>query len=142
MVTGDGKGLAGRQADKSRGGSGDGRTTVRRTTNRFQGGDDGGRTQGEDRREQEQEEPGGTLTTAMKATHGGADRGRSHGGGRDDISRGPTNGGGAGGRGARGGDGEPMSQGNGPRRIPGIRGWRQRQGILQPRHQWRMADLW
>ncbi len=28
-------------------------------------------------------------------------------------SRGPTNGGGAGGGGARGGDGEPMSQGNG-----------------------------
>ncbi len=69
-------------------------------------------TEGEPRREQEQEEPGGTLTTAMKATHGGADRGRSHGGGRDDISRGPTDGGGAGGRGARGGDGEPMSQGN------------------------------
>ncbi len=49
----------------------------------------------------------------MKATHGGADKGRSHGGGRADVSRGPTNGGGAGGGGARGGDGEPMSQGNG-----------------------------
>uniref|UniRef100_A0A671SXJ8 mitogen-activated protein kinase kinase kinase n=1 Tax=Sinocyclocheilus anshuiensis TaxID=1608454 RepID=A0A671SXJ8_9TELE len=39
----------------------------------------------------------------MKATHGGAEGGRSHGGGRADDSRGLTD----------GGDGEPMSQGDG-----------------------------
>ncbi|KAL1248940.1 hypothetical protein QQF64_022258 [Cirrhinus molitorella] len=42
------------------------------------------------------------------AAHGGADRGRNHGGGRADDSRGPTDGGGAGG--ARGG--EPMIRGD------------------------------
>jgi len=39
----------------------------------------------------------------MMVTHGGADGERSHGGGRADNSRGPTDG---------GGDGEPMSQGD------------------------------
>ncbi len=58
------------------------------------------------RREEEQEEPGGTQTAAMMAAYGGADRGKSHGGGRAD-------GGGAGGRGAQGGDGEPTIQGDG-----------------------------
>ncbi|KAI2644827.1 tRNA modification GTPase MnmE [Labeo rohita] len=48
----------------------------------------------------------------MKVTHGGAVGGRSHGGEKADDSRGPTNSGGAGGRGALGGDGKPMSQGD------------------------------
>ncbi len=56
----------------------------------------------------EQAEPNGTQATAVKTTHGGADGGRSHGGGRADDSRGLTDGGGAGGGGVRGG--EPMSQ--------------------------------
>lgn len=47
---------------------------------RSQGGADGGRSQ-------EQEEPGGTQTTARKAAHGGADGGRSHNEGRADDSR-------------------------------------------------------
>ncbi len=84
-------------------------------TNKVQGGDyrgrrqgrpDGRRSQGEDRRDLEQEEPGGTQAAAMKATHGGVDGGKSHGGGRSADSRGPTDGGGA-------RDREPMSQGNG-----------------------------
>ncbi len=50
---------------------------------------------------------------ARETAHGGADGGRSHGGGRADDSRGPTYGGRAGGRGAQGGDGEPISQGDG-----------------------------
>ncbi len=50
-------------------------------TNRVQGGDDGGRSQDGDRRDLEQEESGGTQAAAMKATHSGADAGRSHGGG-------------------------------------------------------------
>ncbi len=91
MVTGDGKGLAGRQADNTGGGSGRGKTYRRRMTNRVQGGSDIRRSQGKDRREQE--EPGRNQTPAMKVTQGGADGGRSHGGG-----------------GARCGDGEPMSQ--------------------------------
>ncbi len=73
--------------------SGGGRMTGRRTTNRIQGGDDGGRSQGGnsrsqegDRRDLEQEEPGGTQATAMMAAHGGADGARSHGGGRADDS--------------------------------------------------------
>ncbi len=47
------------------------------------------------------------------AAHGVADGGRSHGGGMADDSRGPTDCSGAGGGGARGRDGEPMSQGDG-----------------------------
>ncbi|XP_073688958.1 uncharacterized protein [Garra rufa] len=43
---------------------------------------------------------------AMMVAHGGADRKRSHGEGRADVSKGPTNGGGA------GGDGEPMIPGD------------------------------
>ncbi|KAL0161781.1 hypothetical protein M9458_045506, partial [Cirrhinus mrigala] len=43
----------------------------------------------------------------MMVAHGGADGGRSHGGGRADDSRGQTDGGGA-----RGGDGEPMILGD------------------------------
>lgn len=54
------------------------------------------------RRAEEQEVPGGTQTGAMKEAYGGADRGKSHGGGRADYSRGTTNGGGAGGREAQG----------------------------------------
>ncbi len=50
-----------------------------------------------------------TQATAMMMAHGGADRGRSHGGGMATDSRGHTKGGGAGGEGARGG--EPTSQG-------------------------------
>ncbi|KAL1261521.1 hypothetical protein QQF64_006786 [Cirrhinus molitorella] len=46
------------------------------------------------------------------AAHGGADRGRSHGGGRADDSSGPTDVGGAGGGGARGGDGELKIRGD------------------------------
>ncbi len=44
----------------------------------------------------------------MTATHGGAYGGRNHAGGRADHSRVPADGGG----GARGGDGEPRSQGD------------------------------
>ncbi len=75
-----------------------------------QGGSDGGRSQDGDRRDLEQEEPGGTQATVTMVAHGGADRGRSHGEGMAADSRGPTNGGGAGGGGARGGDREPKSQ--------------------------------
>ncbi|KAL0191561.1 hypothetical protein M9458_014259, partial [Cirrhinus mrigala] len=88
-------------------------------TNRVLGGDDEGRSQGDkrkdhgrpdgDRRDLEQEEPGGTQATAMMTIHGVANRGRSHGRGRDNDSRGSTDGGRAGGGGARGGDGKPMS---------------------------------
>ncbi len=70
-----------------------------------QGGPDG------DRRGLEQAMPGGTQDTAIMSTHGGADGGRSHGGGKAFDSRGPTNGSGVGGGGARGR--EPMSQGDG-----------------------------
>lgn len=66
-------------------------------TNRVQGGNDGGWSQGGNWRSQGGSdilETGGsrwTQVTAMKVTHGGADRGRSHGGGRADGSRGqPT----------------------------------------------------
>ncbi len=89
MWDGDrGRRRAGRQADNPGVGSGGVRTPGRRTTNRVQGwddgvrsqgGSDGGRSQGEDR--QEQEEPGGTQATITMVAHGGADRGRSHGGG-------------------------------------------------------------
>ncbi|KAL1250938.1 hypothetical protein QQF64_018734 [Cirrhinus molitorella] len=72
----------------------------------------GGRSQGEDRRELKQEEPGGTQIPAVTVAHGGADGGRSHGGGRADDSMGLTDGGRAGGGGARGRDGEPMIQGD------------------------------
>ncbi len=106
MVTEDGKGLAGRQADNTGGGSGRGWTPGRRTT------ESKGRRHGGNRRDLEHAAPGGTQATAIMVTHGGANGGRSHGGGRADDSRGPTNGGGAGGGGARGGDGEPMSQGD------------------------------
>ncbi len=118
MWDGDrGRRRAGRQADNPGVGSGGVRTPGRRTTNRVQGwddgvrsqgGSDGGRSQGEDR--QEQEEPGGTQATITMVAHGGADRGRSHGGGMAADYRGPTNGGGAGGGGARGSDREPKSQ--------------------------------
>ncbi len=53
-----------------------------------------------------------TQATATMVAHGGADGGRSHGGGVVADSMGPTNGGGAGGVGARGGDREPKSQGD------------------------------
>ncbi|KAL0150680.1 hypothetical protein M9458_053984, partial [Cirrhinus mrigala] len=89
------------------GGSGRGRTSGRRT-NKVQGGSNGGRSQRGDRRDLEQEEPGETQAAAMTVAHGGADGGRSHGGGRADDSRGPTDGGGAGG--ARGGGGETKIQ--------------------------------
>ncbi len=69
---------------------------------RSQGRSDRVSSQGDDRRNLEHEEPGRTQATAMMMTHGGADGGRSHEGGRVDDSRGPTNGGGAGGGAARG----------------------------------------
>ncbi|KAI2655027.1 Ion-translocating oxidoreductase complex subunit B [Labeo rohita] len=52
------------------------------------------RSQRGDRRDLKQEEPGLTTAAAMMATHGGADRGRSHGGGRADDSRGLADSGG------------------------------------------------
>ncbi|KAI2666637.1 hypothetical protein H4Q32_010550 [Labeo rohita] len=110
------------------GGSGGGQTPGRRTSNKVHGGDDrgrsheedrgvqggsdGGRSQGGDRTDPEQEEPGETQATAMMAAHGGAGGERSHGGGRADDSRGPTDGGGAGGGGPRGEDGESMILGD------------------------------
>ncbi|KAI2663522.1 Midasin [Labeo rohita] len=93
------------------GGSGGGRIP-RRMTNRVQGGDNKERSQGDDMSGLEQEEPGATQATAMMTAHVGADRGRSHGGGRADDSRGMTDGGGAGGGGAQGRDGELMNQGD------------------------------
>ncbi len=65
-----------------------------------------------DRRGLEQEELGGTQATAIIASHAGADGRRIHGGGRADDSRGLTDCSRAGGGGARGGDGELMSQGD------------------------------
>ncbi len=93
------------------GSSGGGRTPGRGPANRVQVGDEGGRSQGGDMRDPEQEEPGGTQATAITVAHGGADGGRSHGGGMAADSRGPTNGGGAGEGGAR--DREPKSKGDG-----------------------------
>ncbi len=66
---------------------------------RIQGGDEGGSSQGRDMRDPE--EPGGIQATATMVAHGGADGGRSHGGGMATYSKGPTNRGGAGGGGAR-----------------------------------------
>ncbi len=86
MVTGKGKGLAGRQAKNTGGGSDEGWTPGRRTTNRSQGGDDGGRSQGKDRRDLEQEELGGTQIPETIATHKGAEQERN-GGRRADESR-------------------------------------------------------
>ncbi len=65
----------------------------------------------------------------------GADGGRSHGGGRADDSRGPTNGGGAGGGGARGGEGEPMKQGDeeDPEVQGGADGTGDRRGGVDPK---------
>ncbi|KAI2644691.1 hypothetical protein H4Q32_027011 [Labeo rohita] len=97
------------QEDDKQGGDDGGRSQG--GDRRVQGRSDGGRCQGEDRRDLEQEEPGGTQAAAMMVAHGGAYRGRSHGGGRADDSRGSTAGGRAGGGGARGGDREPTSQG-------------------------------
>ncbi|KTF86671.1 hypothetical protein cypCar_00035211 [Cyprinus carpio] len=74
---------------------------------RVHGGDNGWRSQGGNRRDLEHAVPGATQATAIMVTHGVADGGRSHGGGRAVDSRGPTNLGSAGGRGAR--DGEPIS---------------------------------
>ncbi len=54
----------------------------------------------------------------MMAAHSRADGVRSHGGGRSDDSRGPTDSGWAGGGGAWGGDGEPMSQSQGDTEDP------------------------
>ncbi len=85
------------------GGSGGGRTPGRGPADRDQGGD-GGRSQGRDRRDPEQEEQSMTQATAMMVAHSG---------GMAADSRGPTNGGGAGGVGARGGYGEPQSKGDG-----------------------------
>ncbi len=101
-----------------------------------------GRRHGGNRRDLEHAAPGGTQATAIMVTHGGANGGRSHGGGRADDFKGPTNGGGAGGGGARGGDGEPMSQGDRggaegkeePDRACGTRCSR-RSGVLR----WRMV---
>ncbi len=45
-------------------------------------------TEGGARRDLEQEKPGGTQATDMKTTYGRVERGRSHGGGRADDSRG------------------------------------------------------
>ncbi len=59
-------------------------------------GDNGGRSQGRDWRDPEQEKHSKTQATAMMMAHGGADGGRSHGGGIAADSKGPT-GGGAGG---------------------------------------------
>ncbi len=67
------------------GGSGGGQTPRRGPADRDQRGDDGGRSQGRDRRAPEQEAHSWTQATAMMF-HGG--------------------------RGARGGDGEPTSQGH------------------------------
>lgn len=67
---------------------------------RNQAGPDKGRSQGDGKRDLEDVVPDGTQATAIMSTHGGADGGRSHGGGRADNSRGPTNGCGAGGGGA------------------------------------------
>ncbi len=94
------------------GGSRGGRTPGRGTADRDQGGDEGGRSQVRDRKDPEQEEPGGTQSTAIMVAHGGADGGRSHGGGMAADSRGPSNGSGAGGGGARGENGEPTIQGD------------------------------
>ncbi len=67
-------------------------------------------TEGRNRRDLVLEEPGGTHAASMLGAHSGADRERSHGGGRAADSRGLTDGGGADGGGARGGYREPMSQ--------------------------------
>ncbi len=73
------------------GGSEGGRTPGRGSADRDQGGDEGGRSQGRDRRDPEQEEPSWTQAIAITAAHGGADGGRSHGGGMATDSRGrPT----------------------------------------------------
>ncbi len=126
--------------DRQAGGrSGGGRMTGRRTTNSFLGGDDGGRIQGEDMRSRTdqmeggarektggagqirwREEPGrrqeglgaGGVRWDPGRSNGGLDGGKCHGGARVDDSRGPTDGGRAGGDVVRGGDGEPKSQGN------------------------------
>ncbi len=79
------------------GGSGGGRIPGRGPAHRVQGGDEGGRSQGRDMRDPEQKEPGGTQAAATTVAHSGAEGGRSHGGGMTADSRGPTNGGGAGG---------------------------------------------
>ncbi len=73
MVTRDGEGLAGRQADKPGGDSGGGWTPGRRKTTKVQGRAVGGRSQGEDMRDVEQEKSGGTQATALMAAPGGAD---------------------------------------------------------------------
>ncbi len=65
MVTGDGKGLAGRQSDKTGRGSSGGWTSGRRMTSRIQGGNDRGRSQDRDRRSQ-----GGSDEGARKRTGG------------------------------------------------------------------------
>ncbi len=59
-------------------GSGGGRTPGRGPADRVQGGDEGGRSQGGDRRDLEHVVPDGTQATAVMATHGGVDGGRSH----------------------------------------------------------------
>ncbi len=116
MVKGAGKGMAPQWRDAG-GGCGGGWVTERETTNKIQGvaggGDDQGGADGEGadgERSQEQEEPGRTQTTTRKVAHSGADGGRSHGGGRADGSRGPTNVFGTGGNGAQGGDRELKSK--------------------------------
>ncbi|KAI2654604.1 Plasma membrane fusion protein prm1 [Labeo rohita] len=75
---------------------GRGRQRESRVDKRRFGGSDRRRSLGEDRRDLEQEEPGRTQAAAMMATHSGANRGRSHGGGRADDFRGPTDSGRAG----------------------------------------------
>ncbi len=67
---------------------------------RDQGGNRGGRSQGDDSRELEREEPSWAQAPVITMAHGGADRGRSHGGGMATDSRGLTDDGGTGGRGA------------------------------------------
>ncbi len=79
MVTGVGKGLAGRQAANTGGGSGRGWTTRRRMTNRVQGGDDGGRSHGGNRRNQGGSD-GGRSQDGDRRNQGGSDGGRSQDG--------------------------------------------------------------
>ncbi len=116
------KGLEGREADNTGGGWGGGggwtqtesrEETMKGGAMKETGGAMADQLEGRARDRREQEEPGRTQTPELMAAHGGADRGRSHGGERADNSRGPTNASEAGGGGARGRDGETMSQGGG-----------------------------
>ncbi len=112
----DSKGLEGREADNTGGGwggGGGGGLWREGGAMKETGGAMADQLEGRARDRREQEEPGRTQTPALMAAHGGADRGRSHGRERADKSRGPTDASEAGGGGARGRDGETMSQGGG-----------------------------